>query len=106
MLTLVSQLLQRTYPGQLPTVRRDVHNVVFPVDLTSGKDVVFVIDTMRSLVKRMLPIRFGLVPTASHNAAVEQAKMVYYLQDGYGLAAVMDYLEAVGAYSIGAGRLR
>ena len=89
------QLLQRTYPGQLPSVRRDIHNSIVPTDFSNPKDVTMVIDTLQGLVKRKIPIRWGLVPQATTPGAAAQAKVVYYLLDYYGLAAVMSYLQAV-----------
>ena len=48
-----------------------------------------------SLVKRGIPLRWGLVPQTLTEGAVQQAKVVYYLQDAYGLSAVINYLQAV-----------
>ena len=50
---------------------------------------------MRMLVKRNIPIRFGFVPLALSAESEKQAKTVYYLQESYGLSAVIDYLSAV-----------
>jgi UDP-glucose:glycoprotein glucosyltransferase len=91
----VGQLLQRTYPGQLPSVRRDIHNAIVPVDFTSLPDISAVVDTILSLVERGIPLRWGLVPQTLKPGALEQAKVVYYLQDTYGLPAVIKYLQAV-----------
>lgn len=46
----------------------------------------------------MVPVRFGLVPAGKKRSAIEQATVVYYLQDAYGLAAVMEYLELVSSH--------
>ena len=66
-----------------------------PTDFSNPKDVTMVIDTLQGLVKRKIPIRWGLVPQATTPGAAAQAKVVYYLLDYYGLAAVMGYLQAV-----------
>jgi len=89
------KLLQRTWPGQLPQVRRDIHNVVIPLDLADVKDVEVLIETLQTVVKRKVPIRFGIVPLTSTPAAIAQAKVVYHLLDTYGLGAVFAYLELV-----------
>lgn len=89
------QLLQRTFPGQMPPVRRDIHNIVFPIDLTSTTDATFATVTVLNLVHRMVPVRFGIVPMLGSESSIQQAKVVYYLQETYGLAAVMEYLELV-----------
>jgi UDP-glucose:glycoprotein glucosyltransferase len=90
-----SQLLQRTYPGQLPSVAKDIHNVIVPVDFTEAKDVLPVVETLQGFVKRGVPIRFGFVPLLSSPAAISQARVVYYLLDTFGLGAMMDYLQGV-----------
>ncbi|KAK3695933.1 killer toxin resistant protein [Vermiconidia calcicola] len=89
----ISALMQRTYPGQLPPVRRDIHNLLVPVDFSSYADVLLVVQNLQSFVKRKLPIRFGLVPIIKSTSGVEQAKTLYHILEAYGLAAVLDYLE-------------
>jgi UDP-glucose:glycoprotein glucosyltransferase len=89
----VSALLQRTYPGQLPSLRKELHNLVMPIDFSDYNDAALVVDTIRGFVERKLPIRFGLVPRVRSPASIEQAKSVMYLLDRYGLAAALNYLE-------------
>ena len=89
----LAAFLQRTYPGQLPNVRRDLHNLVIPIDFSKRDDVLLVTEGLQSYVKRLIPIRFGLVPTGKSAAAARQARIVYHLLDSYGLAAVLNYLE-------------
>jgi UDP-glucose:glycoprotein glucosyltransferase len=93
-LTIV-QLLQRSYPGQLPAVRRDIHNVIVPVDFTSKESVFQVVETVLGLIQRGIPIRWGLVPDTNTPGAAEQAKVVYHLLETYGISAVTNYLDAV-----------
>ncbi|KAI8939197.1 hypothetical protein NX059_005027 [Plenodomus lindquistii] len=90
--TELRALLQRTYPGQLPAVRRDIHNAIVPVDLTSAGEVSIILDTILSLIKRGIPLRWGFVPQTMTPGALDQAKVVYYLKDSYGLSAVINYL--------------
>ncbi|KAF2730093.1 UDP-glucose:glyco protein glucosyltransferas-like protein [Polyplosphaeria fusca] len=90
----LTSLLQRTYPGQLPPVRRDIHNVILPVDLTNKEDVFSVVETVQSLIKRKVPVRWGLVPRTNTPGAESHAKAVYHLLDTYGLSSVMKYLDA------------
>jgi UDP-glucose:glycoprotein glucosyltransferase len=91
----VSQLLQRTFPGQLPSVRRDIFNLVVPVDLSNLEDIELVVEQMQSFVKRKLPLRFGIVPITRSPRATEHAKVVYHLLDTYGLSTAMTYLESM-----------
>lgn len=79
-------------------MRRDIHNVVLPLDLTDVKDIGLLVEQLQILVRRKIPIRFGIVPLTTSAAAVDQAKMVYHLLDAYGLSAVFAYLEAVSLF--------
>lgn len=76
-------------------MRRDAHNLVYPVDFADYKDVELVLGNLQNFVKRKVPMRFGLVPRIESDASVEQAKTVYHLLDVYGLNATMDYLTKV-----------
>ena len=83
------------YPGQLPTVRRDIHNLIIPLDLTDLKDIEMLVENLLAFVKRLVPIRFGVVPLVGSPEAAARAKIVYHLLESYGLEAVVAYLEAV-----------
>ncbi|KAE8373550.1 UDP-glucose:Glyco protein glucosyltransferase-domain-containing protein [Aspergillus bertholletiae] len=85
--------LRPTFPGQLPPVRRDAHNIVVPIDLTDAEDMNFVIKTIQVFVKRKIPVRFGLVPLASSPGSTAQLKVAHYLQETFGLASLIQYLE-------------
>lgn len=87
------QLLQRTFPGQIPQVRRNIHNVILPVDFSDHKDVTLVIDHVQTFVKRGVPVRFGLVPRSESDNAAAQAKVMYHLVNTYGLGAAISYLK-------------
>lgn len=97
----VKALLQRTYPGQLPSCRRNIHHLVMPIDFSDYSDVGTVVDSLQNFVKRKVPIRFGLVPRVTNTASEEQAKVIYYLLDRYGLTVALDYLSKS---LVGAGR--
>ncbi|MCJ1471370.1 UDP-glucose:glycoprotein glucosyltransferase 2 [Lambiella insularis] len=90
----VSALLQRTFPGQLPNIRRDVHNLVMPIDLADAKDVETLVENLQTFVKRSVPVRFGVVPIVKSAGSIKQAKVVYYLLETYGLGTVFEYLES------------
>ncbi|KAJ5724117.1 hypothetical protein N7488_002152 [Penicillium malachiteum] len=84
---------QSAYPGQMPQVARDLHNVVVPVDLSDPQDMLLVIQQLQTFIKRMIPVQFGLVPTTSSPEAIAQLKVAHYLQETYGLSALFKYLE-------------
>jgi UDP-glucose:glycoprotein glucosyltransferase len=86
-------LLQRTYPGQLPMVRRDLHNVIIPVDFSEPRSVAPVVETVQDFVKRRIPVRFGIVPLSLTTSARQQGRIAYHIHEAYGLGALMSYLE-------------
>lgn len=90
----LASLLQRMYPGQLPPVRRDIHNMVVPIDFTDSEDLRLVVDTIQGFVRRSIPIRFGLLPLLSTDDAAGQARVVYHLLRTYGVPSMLSYLES------------
>jgi len=88
-------LLQRSFPGQLPAVRKDVHNAIVPVDFSDPKAVMMVVETLQDIIVRKIPCRWGIVPVANTKEATEQARVIYHLQETYGLAAMMEYLQTL-----------
>lgn len=87
--------VQNAYPGQLPPVARDLHNVIVPVDLSKSEDILLILQQLYTFIKRGIPVRFGLVPTAESPESIAQLKVAHYLQDAFGLSAFIQYLEEV-----------
>lgn len=85
-------LLQQ-YGGGLPQVRKDIFNLIVPLDLANPEDVKVVTEQLLSFVKRLIPIRFGIVPLTPTAESIDQAKVLYQLLDSYGLATLIAYLE-------------
>ncbi|KAK4136151.1 glycosyltransferase family 24 protein [Trichocladium antarcticum] len=77
----------------LPQVRKDLFNLVVPVDFSNPDDIRVVATQLLVFMKRLIPIRFGLVPLTPTGGAVDQAKVVYHLLENYGLGATASYLE-------------
>ncbi|KAL3426115.1 udp-glucose:glycoprotein glucosyltransferase [Phlyctema vagabunda] len=90
----IQAILQRTYPGQLPSVRKDIFNMVIPISFSDANDVVTVVEVLQGFIKRKAALRVGLVPLTKTAAAVKQAKVVYHLLETYGLSSAIAYLEA------------
>lgn len=88
-------LLQMGYPGQLPAVRRDIHNVIVPIDFSNYDHCLMLIENIQVVIKRGTPVRFGLAPLTTTPAAISQAEVFYHLYDTYGLSAALDYIQRV-----------
>ncbi|KAK7746027.1 killer toxin resistant protein [Cytospora paraplurivora] len=82
------------FQTNLRAIRRDLFNLVFPVDFTKEADILLVVKQLQEFVKRKLPVRFGLVPLALTEASERQAKIVYHLVETYGLEPTLAYLQA------------
>lgn len=87
-------LLQRTFPGQIPQIGQNVFNVIAPVDLSNTEDIAFLTQIV-SLIRRGIPLRFGLVPLTPTTDALAQAKIVLYLKDTLNIDAVFAYLDGL-----------
>jgi UDP-glucose:glycoprotein glucosyltransferase len=83
------------YPGQLHQVRKNIHHVVFALDFSKKEDLTRLLEEIVMLIKRQVPIRFGIVGIAPENdptaAAILQA--FYHLVDSYGRAPAMQFIE-------------
>jgi UDP-glucose:glycoprotein glucosyltransferase len=79
----------------MPSVRRDIHNAIVPIDFTDPKAARLLVDTIQGIIKRRIPLRWGVVPVSSTAEGEKQAKIIYHLQDSYGLVPVMNYLQKV-----------
>jgi UDP-glucose:glycoprotein glucosyltransferase len=91
----LNALLQRTYPGQLPQVRRDIHNLIIPVDLANLKDLNMIVEVLQNFVKRQVPVRIGLVPTMATSLALKNTQAAYHILDAYGLSTLMQFFESL-----------
>lgn len=91
----LGMLLQRTYPGQLPQVRRDMHNVIVPVDLNKIQDLDLVVNTLQTLVKRSYPIRIGILPVGTDSASQHAARLSYHILDTYGLNLLTKFYQNI-----------
>lgn len=71
--------------------------MVIPIDLTNEDDVYMVVQHIQTFIKRLIPVRFGLVPLVHSEPAKSQAKIARYLQMTHGLAAMMKYFQRVSS---------
>lgn len=93
--TTLTGLFQRTYPGQLPSVAADIHNIIVPYQVDNIKELELVVTALQSLVKRKVPVRIGIIPTGSSKTAETYAKLTYHLLDNYGLSTLLSFYSDV-----------
>ncbi|KAH9024388.1 UDP-glucose:glycoprotein glucosyltransferase-domain-containing protein [Lactarius pseudohatsudake] len=89
-------LLHPTYPGQAPTIRRNMFNVVFVFDLSRSASLHFITNTISMLIDRSYPIRLGIVPIVETEEGTRMARVFYYLTENYGRGATMRFFSTGG----------
>ena len=60
----VVQLLRPMYPGQFPSIKGNLFNVVLALDLSQTANLHFIVGPMSNILERNIPFRFGVVPIA------------------------------------------
>jgi len=95
-----NKLLRPLFPGQAPTVRRNMYNVVLVFDLSRPFCLHFIANTLSMLIDRSYPVRFGLVPIIETEDGAKMAKVFYYLVQNYGRQATMQFFSSVCIMSL------
>ena len=93
--TNYTKLLRPMYPGQAPTVRRNMFNIVFVLDLSRPASLHFISNTMSMLINRSYPVRLGIVPVVETEDGAKMARLFYYLMQNYGRIATMRFFGSV-----------
>ena len=91
----LTKLLRPLYPGQAPTIRRNMYNVVVVFDLSRPSGLRFITNTLSMLIDRLFPVRFGIVPIVETEDSVKMAKVFYYLVQNYDRRATMGFFGSV-----------
>src|SRR5579859_4134459 len=88
-------MLRPLYPGQLHSIRKNVHHAVFVLDLTKKEDLSRLVEEVAGLIKRQVPIRFGIValPADGDVDGERVARTFYHLIESYGRAVAMKFAE-------------
>ncbi|KAG8741941.1 hypothetical protein FRC10_002252 [Ceratobasidium sp. 414] len=89
------QLFRQLYPGQFPTVRRNLLNIVFALDLSRTSNLAFITGTVNNLVSRMLPLRFGYVPLLETAESRQVARLVAFMMENYGFEQTTQFFSMV-----------
>ncbi|KAF9447216.1 glycosyltransferase family 24 protein [Macrolepiota fuliginosa MF-IS2] len=86
------QLLQPTYPGGYPTVKRNIFNIVLVMDLSQTKNLYMVATAVANVMQMGLPFRFGVVPVIDDEASLNMAKVFYHMIAKYGRKKTLSFL--------------
>ncbi|KAI8974783.1 glycosyltransferase family 24 protein [Trametes punicea] len=88
-------LLRQLFPGQFPSVRFNLFNVVLVVDLSQASSIEFIGTTVNSLINRGLPFRWGVVPLVETEDGARMARLLYYLMDNFGPDETLGFLTSL-----------
>ncbi|KAI0353822.1 glycosyltransferase family 24 protein [Trametes cingulata] len=77
-------LLRQLYPGQFPSVKYNLFNVVLAVDLAQASSIDFIGATVNTLINRGLPFRWGVAPLVESEDGARMARLFYWLMDAVG----------------------
>ena len=84
------------YPGQFPSVKANLFNVILVLDLSKTSSVNFIAGAMANILERNIPLRFGLVPVVE----TEESKLLLPLAFFFALDVVMPQVRRWPGYSI------
>ncbi|KAG8959414.1 hypothetical protein FRC03_008014 [Tulasnella sp. 419] len=89
--------LLHSYGGQMPSISRNVFNLVVSLDLTKPSSVQTLV-TLYNLIQRKLPVRMGIVPMVETDKAIKVARLFYHLTKNWSLRdAVKTFQKATEA---------
>ncbi|KAH9848797.1 glycosyltransferase family 24 protein [Lenzites betulinus] len=77
-------LLRQLYPGQFPTVKFNLFNIVLAADLSQGSTIEFLGGTVNQLIHRGLPFRWGVAPLVETEEGARMARLFAYLLKTFG----------------------
>ncbi|KAJ2964307.1 hypothetical protein NQZ79_g834 [Umbelopsis isabellina] len=92
------ELLKPTYPGQLRTIRKNIFNILFVMDLSKPKSISSISNAVQDMIQKGYPIRFGLVPKLGSNQKDPESVMsicLHYLTKEFGQTIAIDFLNEV-----------
>ncbi|KAI0715904.1 glycosyltransferase family 24 protein [Cerioporus squamosus] len=85
-------ILRPMYPGQFPTLKRNLFNVVLVVDLSQLSSIDFIASTVQALINRGMPFRWGVAPLVETEDGARMARLYYYLLENFGPTETFAFL--------------
>jgi UDP-glucose:glycoprotein glucosyltransferase len=83
------------YPGQAPTIRRILFNVMVVLDLSRPESLHFTANTISMLVDRSYPTRIDFAAIVETEDGVKMARVFYYLTQNYSRLATIKFFRSV-----------
>ncbi|KAI8366128.1 UDP-glucose:glycoprotein glucosyltransferase-domain-containing protein [Blakeslea trispora] len=90
----MEEFLRPSYPGQLPPIKKNIFNLIMVEDLANMESLARVAHEVQAMVKRLVPIRFGIVCLIKEDDSIStiMAKALNYLNEEFGKSNGMKFL--------------
>ncbi|KAF7983169.1 hypothetical protein HWV62_23402 [Athelia sp. TMB] len=96
----LQMLLRPTYPGQFPSIKINLFNIIVVLDLSQYSSLQFIAGTIQSVVSRGYPWRFGFVPIVETEEGAKMARLFKYLIKKYGRGKTMTFLQNISSMQV------
>ncbi|KAG7094908.1 hypothetical protein E1B28_005714 [Marasmius oreades] len=93
-------ILQPLYPGQFPSVKLNLFNVVLVLDLSKTSSVNFLVGAVSNIIQKGFSFRWGIVPFTASEPGMKMARLFYYLVQNHGRKNTMEMLRKVSQLQI------
>ncbi|KAF8595370.1 hypothetical protein BDV93DRAFT_575405 [Ceratobasidium sp. AG-I] len=87
----LTMLFRHLYPGQFPTIRRNLFNIVLALDLSRTSSLAFIAGPVNNIITRSLPFRFGYVPLIETPESRQAARLMTWMLENYGFEQAVQY---------------
>ncbi|TFK82573.1 glycosyltransferase family 24 protein [Polyporus arcularius HHB13444] len=92
---MLRTILRPMYPGQFPTLKRNIFNVVLAVDLSQLSSIDFIASTVQAVIERRMPFRWGVAPLVETEDGARMARLYYYLLQNFGPTETLAFLRTL-----------
>ena len=83
------------FPGQFPSIKRNLFNIVLILDLSNPSSLHILGGTIANIIDRGIPFHFGLVPSIASDESRNMAKAVYWLIKNAGRKRTMEWIKKI-----------
>ncbi|KAG8706111.1 hypothetical protein FRC09_002564, partial [Ceratobasidium sp. 395] len=91
----LTALFRQLYPGQFPTIRRNMLNIVLALDFSRTSSLSFIAGPVNNIISRNLPFRFGYVPLLESAESRQAARLMTFMMENYGYEKTAQFLSTV-----------
>ncbi|KAF8644943.1 hypothetical protein AX16_008171 [Volvariella volvacea WC 439] len=91
-------LIRPTYPGQFPTVRLNLFNIILILDLSQTSSLQILAGPVAQIIERNYPFRFGVVALGETEDAQKMARVYWHLMKRYGRKRTVEFVKNISQH--------